>query len=833
MGQIAHRNPIRIATTTQEREQDAINDLKARELLYNRNNKSLGIVLEDQDGNKYRQIVSGLVDDINITKNDQYETKLKENVVIDSITAQADHNGIDWKSQIKLGTTSAEKSVILLFKQDDIVVNNIAVFGGDIIEIGNNVESHYQISVTSTGSHTLRGATTNKKRGKICLVKYQNSFYYGIHFVESSPANIYFAGWQKIPTELTVPAADYKDGDMSEIVDLDDESDIGIQVVDYDFINYDDILWEFDDAPIIYNTATTSKAYALSQSTLTRKNFLSDEGTYFGRGYSHQNPSYTLNFYSNISYTAPDGELLRANHQLTLDSYYIALKSEGVVSYLDTLNGVSEITITAINDEVNPVSIRIMKVKPNNCLGEVVAQQVVKANSEWATVVFSNIPAGNYYIYQTGSVSYSSISIQTTATSEIIIDANWNQEGNNENYNLTNGLEIASKNNTSWYDWEISNNTGYIIFEGVNDITSPAMKLHLFGKATITVGFNTKGPNSANLRITESLDTKSELWRKSVSGDSQNTDKITEVVYNYDSGRSDVWFLGETGPVNILYVKLDYEDTLVDDGLYAVQEIYRLPDTGEEGQPHILRLRGKCAKVALQNLAASLKDSNVQIVLDLSRCSMESTYTDWSNDEELSSIFDGCTSLREFYYPLGVTSSGANTFRNCTFLRAIHFDKDMKRLGAPAATASNGFLSSLRKYFAADTNPLTIDGMFSGARIKTLVIPSNVSELGGYPFSNSNILNIFFKKNSAFINNNILGESNTFLNTNEKLRFRCPQDLYNVWSKKTTTFQNLGANGDGINKIGPNCRWSSHVVLWEDPDEELDYTKRYESRFGF
>lgn len=812
MGQIAHRNPIRIATTTQEREQDAIDELKARELLYNRDNKSLGIVLEDQNGNKYRQIVSGLVDDVNITKNENYETKLKENVVIDSITSQADHNGIDWKSQIKLGATTTEKSIVLLFKQDDIEINNIAVFGGEIIEVGDNVESHYQISVTSTGSHSLRGATTNKKRAKICLAKYQDTFYYGIHFIESSPANIYFAGWRKTPTELEVDIANYKDEDMSEIVNLDDESDLGIKLIDYEFISYDDALWEFDDAPIIYNTTTTTNVYEINQRTLTRKNYVDDDGVFFGRGYSHQNPNYVLNAYYNISYNAPDGDSLYANHQITLDNYYISLQSEGVAWYLDTLKGTNTITVTAVNDDISAVNLRLVKVKDNGCIGEIVSQQIIKQNSDWAPIEFSNIPAGKYYIYQTGSVSYSSISIQSVVENTITIDINWNQGGVNENYNLTNGLEIASKNNTTWYDWDMANNTGYIIFEGINDITSPAMKLHLWGNATIKVGFNTKGPNSANLRITESLDTKSDLWKKSTFKDAYNTDTITEVVYNYTGGPSDVWFLGETGPVNILYVSLDYEDTLIDDGVYAVQEIYKLPDTGENGQPHILRLRGKCAKVALTNIAAALRDSNVQVALDLSRCSMENTYTDWSNDDDLSSLFSGCVSLNEFFYPLGVTSSGSTTFKNCTYLKAVHFDKDMRRLGAPTSKWLNN------------------EGLFSGARIKTLILPSNVSEFGGYTFSNSNIINVFFKRNSAFINNNSLGEYHSFVDTNEKLKFRCPQDLYNVWSKKSTTFSVLGANGDGISMIGPNCKWSDHVVLWTDPDEEISYTKRYESK---
>lgn len=113
-----HRNPIRIATTTQEREADAISEVLTRELLYNRNNKTLGIVLEDEEGNKYRQIVSGLVDEVNITKNENYETKLKEDIIIDSVTTQADHKGVDWKSQYKIAETTSERTVILLTKQN-------------------------------------------------------------------------------------------------------------------------------------------------------------------------------------------------------------------------------------------------------------------------------------------------------------------------------------------------------------------------------------------------------------------------------------------------------------------------------------------------------------------------------------------------------------------------------------------------------------------------------------------------------------------------------------------------------------------------------------------
>ena len=223
-----HRNPIRIATTTQAREADAINALLSRELLYNRNNKTLGIVLEDEEGNKYRQqIVSGLVDEVNITKNENNETKLKENIVIDTVTTQADHNGIDWKSQYKIAETSAERTIILLCTKNTEDATNIGVIGGEILEVGEGIYGHYQVSLTSKGSGLLKGATTFEQKAALVRAKYNGTYYYGIKFKSTVPANIYFAGWDHFPDAASAPPyTSYNDADLSEIVELDDTSDI-------------------------------------------------------------------------------------------------------------------------------------------------------------------------------------------------------------------------------------------------------------------------------------------------------------------------------------------------------------------------------------------------------------------------------------------------------------------------------------------------------------------------------------------------------------------------------------------------------------------------------
>ena len=216
-----HRNPIRIATTTQAREADAINALLSRELLYNRNNKTLGIVLEDEEGNKYRQIVSGLVDEVNITKNENNETKLKEDIVINTVTTQADHNGIDWKSQHKIAETSAERTVILLCTKNIEDATNIGVIGGEILEVGEGVYGNYKISLTPTGSGLLIGATTFEQKAVLVSAKYNGTYYYGIKFKSTVPANIYFAGWDRFPDGADAPLyTSYNDADLSEIIEL-------------------------------------------------------------------------------------------------------------------------------------------------------------------------------------------------------------------------------------------------------------------------------------------------------------------------------------------------------------------------------------------------------------------------------------------------------------------------------------------------------------------------------------------------------------------------------------------------------------------------------------
>ena len=82
-----HRNPVQIATTTNQYLDVALSQLKDREILYNRDTEELGIVFNHQFNS-----LSGVVDEVNITKDSNKKIALKDDIAVSSVTAFADHN---------------------------------------------------------------------------------------------------------------------------------------------------------------------------------------------------------------------------------------------------------------------------------------------------------------------------------------------------------------------------------------------------------------------------------------------------------------------------------------------------------------------------------------------------------------------------------------------------------------------------------------------------------------------------------------------------------------------------------------------------------------------
>ena len=218
-------NTVKIATCNDAHKAEAVNQLFERSLLFNRSDDICGIVISKNDEKQFIPI-SAIPDNVNIEKRDGIVT-LVENPVVDSITTKADHNGVDWKSQYKIAETSAERTIILLCTKNTEDATNIGVIGGEILEVGEGIYGHYQVSLTSKGSGLLKGATTFEQKAALVRAKYNGTYYYGIKFKSTIPANIYFAGWDHFPDVASAPPyTSYSDADLSEIVELDDTSDI-------------------------------------------------------------------------------------------------------------------------------------------------------------------------------------------------------------------------------------------------------------------------------------------------------------------------------------------------------------------------------------------------------------------------------------------------------------------------------------------------------------------------------------------------------------------------------------------------------------------------------
>ena len=212
-------NTVKIATCNDAHKAEAINQLFERSLLFNRSDDICGIVIS-KNGEKQFIPISAIPDNVNIEKRDGVVT-LVENPVVDSITTKADHNGIDWKSQYKIAETSAERTIILLCTKNIENTTNIGVIGGEILEVGEGVYGHYKISLTPAGSGLLTGATTFEQKAALVRAKYNGTYYYGIKFKSTVPANIYFSGWDHFPEGADAPLyTSYNDADLSEIIEL-------------------------------------------------------------------------------------------------------------------------------------------------------------------------------------------------------------------------------------------------------------------------------------------------------------------------------------------------------------------------------------------------------------------------------------------------------------------------------------------------------------------------------------------------------------------------------------------------------------------------------------
>ena len=218
-------NKVLIATASEDKLQDAKNEILNRSLLYEKTNKKLYVKYADE-----LTLLNTIIEPVQIQAGSNIEVtqgtatvkstvSLLDDIDINTCTLSPDQIPISWKGSIKLGELFNKNRILLLMKVTDPKDNVHAIIGGEILvrlEVSSqkSVYASYQLSMTSTGSWSLTGATETTNRVQVCKCTYENNSYYGLIFPEvqisssekviPDKVDVWFNGWCDIPTQLQI-----------------------------------------------------------------------------------------------------------------------------------------------------------------------------------------------------------------------------------------------------------------------------------------------------------------------------------------------------------------------------------------------------------------------------------------------------------------------------------------------------------------------------------------------------------------------------------------------------------------------------------------------------
>lgn len=226
-------NQVLIATTSDVAEADAKNAIDNRSLLYNKDKKKLFVKYNDEL-NK----IGANPDNKNIVENANGDIALKDIPSVNGVNIS--QNGSDvWRGQRKLCEINPAH-LILFFKEEDKTY-----IGGEILQKGLDIISHYDISLTSTGSRSLRGATSDDEKANFITCTYQGAKWYGLRFYSGKPTKVFFTGYYTKQCKVVGVS------EVSDLVDLTSDADTGTVIINGIGGTY---LYEFDvHIPVIQN----------------------------------------------------------------------------------------------------------------------------------------------------------------------------------------------------------------------------------------------------------------------------------------------------------------------------------------------------------------------------------------------------------------------------------------------------------------------------------------------------------------------------------------------------------------------------------------------------
>lgn len=196
-------NHILTGTSSEEKLEIAKDSILNRSLLYEKDNENLYIKYNDELiplGGSVKQdtLTAGdnieFIDDGDNTNDQPVIVRLKDDIDINTCTLSPDgDNTYNWKGTIKLGELIDSNKLFILTKQTKIDDDIKGIIGGEVLTKLTGEDSkiyygHYALTCTSTGSWSLKGASSTTTAMRMCRIKVISTgeYYYGL----------------KIPTEL-------------------------------------------------------------------------------------------------------------------------------------------------------------------------------------------------------------------------------------------------------------------------------------------------------------------------------------------------------------------------------------------------------------------------------------------------------------------------------------------------------------------------------------------------------------------------------------------------------------------------------------------------------
>lgn len=801
-------NSVLIATTSDEKKEQAFLSIPNRSLLFNKDHKLLFIKYDDK-----LWPISPAVDNDNIVFNDAMEVALAEHIHAETMTIKPTEEGPTYHDNIVFQHKTRERKFICINK----ISETPSCIAGIMYEPGKEFTSSVHFAVANNVSRTLAGAA-NVQRCKWVSARYipTGEYYIGLRYYNDEEVDIHFSGFD-LRADGNLPPDPYVDDDFDDWQELVDDSDGKGQRIGWH--NPNAYVWHFDEIPYGIVYSSSDEVVGIPKHSEVD----------FGHGLeTDPDYRYSAEIHPKIWIQEDQGYFKQDRAGVFFDLYNTRQDSileimidagSNVIVRNEDGSAVTQIS-TIMRDGIEymrygPLDMYThykLDIRNANCKLYKLAliwDDIPMTQDGWPRMTrtweFDSVPSwwesGYQWNFHYGltcinhDVAYHNDSVNQTVNTGVLNEGSGEQgylypnstDWNNKGFVCVH-MDVNDERSMVGYKLKIEHPNTRIEIQFVTDVHARYRELEII--------------DSAGNSVTGKIPSRYHYEHYSWSADLSNMRTLTATL-----GRG-TYFIVQHGPVRIYRINLNRSARTrimgsdIGYSIYeAVDVIDALPETGEEGDPHYVTLTDLAlSRSDLEKIAAKLRDSDRQIMLDLSQCIVK------EDAEDLSGIFWKCTSLRGIKLPQKVKTLGVNTFVGCIFMNALVLNDEIESIEGSS-----------------------IDYVFAGTQLRVLVLPKALQHLKWNGLANCGIRHIVIPPNS-FNHMYDYYEYGSLANMLDYVQIYMTQAEWNAriavdghdWNFWEYEHQNWFGTGGGQ---GPSCtrdnRMGAHMIIYDDLDELL------------